>query len=50
MPTLNRVKKVDAFYCAGVFRTGLDLLMLSDSEKWIENLSYIYFSLWKVVG
>lgn len=50
MPTLKRVKKVAVFYCAGYFRAGLDLLMLSDSEKWIENLSYIYFSVWKVVG
>ena len=50
MPTLRRVKEVDAFYYAGYFRTGLDLLMLSGSEKWIENLSYLSFSVSKLVG
>lgn len=50
MLTLKRVKEVGAFYYAGYFRTGLDLCMLSGSEKWIENLSYISFSVLKVVG
>lgn len=50
MPALKRVKEVDVFYYAGYFKTGLDLLMLSGSEKWIENLSYISFSVSKVVG
>lgn len=50
MPTLERVKEVDAFYYVGYFITSLDLLMLSGFERWFENLFYISFLIAEVVG